>query len=380
MVVARDEAIEEARRKSELVAMVSHEVRTPMNGVIGLARLLVDTELDATQRSYAAVILESAEALLRIVDDTLDFSKLDVGKVELERVDFDLARVVASVSDIVAASAQAKGVALVTAIEPSVPARLRGDEGRMRQILFNLVGNAVKFTDAGTVTIRVASSPDAQARGRELVCVEIEDEGIGIEGDVSRLFEPFSQATAATARNYGGTGLGLAICARLAAAMGGVIDATSQPGQGSVFRVEIPFEIGAASEQSARTRARPAQQGGVVLIVDDNEINRLVAAKMVGRLGYACDTANNGVQALEMLGRRGYLAVLMDCFMPELDGFDATVALRAREGDSQHTRVIATTAGALDGDRAHCEEAGMDDYVSKPLSLEQLGAALERAS
>jgi CheY-like chemotaxis protein len=259
---------------------------------------------------------------------------------------------------------------------------LRGDAGRLRQVLLNLLGNAVKFTETGTVAIRVSAKASEPTELHVMLHIEVEDTGIGIRGDLARLFEPFAQVSPTT--GHDGTGLGLGICAQLVAAMGGTITAESQPDSGSIFRVDIPFAVGAAPRDAATSPPALAEPGeehkhrGRVLVVDDNGINRLITTQMVGRLGYSSDTANTGAEALKMLGARRYVAVLMDCFMPVMDGFDATTELRLREGSKRHTAVIATTAGALDGDRADCEAAGMDDYVSKPLSLDLLEAALGR--
>ncbi|MDP1794808.1 MAG: ATP-binding protein, partial [Acidimicrobiales bacterium] len=316
---------------------------------------------------------------------TLDFSKLEAGKLELDLTDFDFAKGIDSLISLVTVSAEAKGVIFVTEISPLIPAALCGDEGRLRQVLVNLVGNAVKFTESGTVTIRAHALPHCVDSRKISLHIEIEDTGIGISGDPSRLFEPFSQAGPAIARKFGGTGLGLAICARLVEAMSGTISVTSHPGRGSVFRLAIPFEQGnepalALSDGPVRPRGVRTKERGVVLIVDDDRTNRFVASQMVRHLGYSCDTATNGLEALDMLQRKNYAAVLMDCFMPELDGFDATVELRVRESGERHTPIIATTAGALDGDRAQCEAAGMDDYVSKPLTLDHLELVLNRSA
>jgi CheY-like chemotaxis protein len=381
LVTSRDDAIEALRVKSEFVAVVSHEIRTPMAGVIGVAGLLADTQLDDTQRSYVDAILESGHAMLLVLNDTLDFSKLEAGKFELEREDFDLTHLVESVVTLVSVLADGKGVAVRTEIAADAPAHVRGDAGRLRQVLLNLLGNAVKFTNVGTVTVRVSSVVQRPDDDWVKVNIEIEDTGIGIAGDPARLFEPFSQASPNTARKYGGTGLGLAICARLVGAMGGTIVVQSTSGTGSNFLIQLPLELAseAAKEGGAAKRSLPAATDrGLVLIVDDDRINRLVAGQLLTRLGFSFDTADNGREALKMLAGQPYAAVLMDCLMPVMDGFDATATLRTKEGKRRHTTVIATSAGPLDGERGHCEAVGMDDYVAKPLTLDHLEAALAR--
>ncbi|HVT76865.1 MAG TPA: ATP-binding protein [Acidimicrobiales bacterium] len=373
--------------QSEFVATASHEIRTPMNGVLGLASLLMTTDLDATQRSYASGIQAAAEALLRVVNDILDFAKLEAGKLELERGDFDPTATIEAVTGLIAVTARAKGLAVVCDIAPDVPTNLRGDAGRLRQVLLNLLANAVKFTDAGTLSVRVARVPTVRPDGRTTIRIAVEDTGVGIVGDPTRLFEPFSQASPTTARNYGGTGLGLAICARLVGAMDGTIAVSSHPGVGSIFSIDVPFEVVAppAPETTAATRARRrakahhrAQRKGKVLIVDDNAINRLVAREMVNKLGYTSDTVTNGNEALGALSLQEYAAVLMDCYMPEMDGFSATKELRDREGTGHHTPIIALTAGVMEADVDRCREVGMDAFAPKPVSLDELEVLLDR--
>jgi signal transduction histidine kinase/ActR/RegA family two-component response regulator len=395
---ARERALEASRLKSRFLATMSHEIRTPMNGVLGLATLLLRTPLDATQRRYAEGIHRSGEALLAVLNDVLDLSKLEAGRVELERVAFDPGDLVAEVVALVGASGRAKDVDVVAECAPDLPRAVRGDPGRVRQVLLNLAANAVKFTERGRVVVRARGAGPAGGSGRVVVRLEVVDTGIGIDPrDQERVFDAFAQADSSTTRRYGGTGLGLAIGRELVEAMGGAIGVVSEPGRGSTFWCEIPFECvtavvpaapGLTGEQRARGEGgvpqapRPAEaeraRRGTVLVAEDDEINQLVAVAMLDALGYGADVAGNGRVALELAAGRAYDAVLMDCQMPEMDGYVATAELRRREAGTRRTPVIALTAGARTEDRARCLAAGMDDHLAKPLTSAELGEALGR--
>jgi signal transduction histidine kinase/CheY-like chemotaxis protein len=511
LVTARNDALESSRLKSEFLATMSHEIRTPINGVIGLTGLLLDTSLDESQSRYAKGVRGAGKALLGVINDVLDFSKLEAGKVELEEVDFDPRRLIEEVADLMVDTAPAKGLELVAYCHPDVPAGLRGDAGRIRQILINLAANAVKFTSRGEVVIK-ARSLDA---GGDHVTVrfEVTDTGIGIAPeDQQRLFDPFSQADASTTRRYGGTGLGLAISRRLVEAMGGNMGLDSQPGKGSTFwfaislnshasvvdrprerteqlrglnvlvvddnkttrsileaqlsgwdmrteaaedagsalnrlrqaaatgqpyavallaigvegmdgldlarqisadptlastrlvlltsGVHVPVETGQQAGVQARltkpvkhaqlhdtlvdllapaTASSPpapapqpgppamARLRGQVLVAEDNDLNQMVAEGILAKLGYQVDVVANGKEAVKAVSVTAYAAVLMDCHMPEMDGFQATAEIRRLEGARRHTPIIAVTARALVSDRDRCLAAGMDDYLSKPV-------------
>ncbi|WP_255482318.1 response regulator [Pseudarthrobacter sp. NBSH8] len=544
---AREAALESSRLKSEFLATMSHEIRTPMNGVVGLTALLLETPLDQTQKQYAQGVKGAGEALLSLINDILDFSKLEAGKVDLDIRAFDPRVLVEEVAGLLTEPARAKNLELIAYCEPDVQARLHGDSGRIRQILLNLASNAVKFTAAGEVSIRVTTeTPDAKPGATAMVCFEVSDTGIGIDpAHHARLFESFSQADASTTRRYGGTGLGLAICSRLTEAMDGEIGLDSSPGEGSTFWFRIPVPVAPPSThpvpaagfltglrvlvvddnatnrlvlesqlrgwklqpeavpdaRAALARAHeaaadgipfhlavldlcmpdtdglelarelkadaaladielimltstmqvnaaeiadagvrewlmkpvrssefynrlvrlmstsehhapalsasgrpsdadltaelsseplahssaglslrgrpPAPSRGRILVVEDNEVNQLVARATVAKFGYAVDVVADGAEAVAATASTRYAAVLMDCHMPVMDGFEATRVIRRRDGAS-HLPIIAMTAGALDGDRERCLAAGMDDYLSKPVDAAELEAALAR--
>jgi PAS domain S-box-containing protein len=371
---ARDLALRAAEAKSQFLANVSHEIRTPMNAILGMTGLLVDEAKDARQREQLETVRTAADALLALINDLLDFSKIEAGKMRLEEQDFDPREVVELAVELFASRARGKGLELSVAAGPDLPAAVRGDPGRLRQVLLNLVGNAVKFTERGSVRVGVAAAPDG-------LRFEIVDTGIGIPAEsFARLFQSFSQVDGSTTRRYEGTGLGLAISRQLVELMRGRIGAESEPGRGSKFWFEVPLARGRAparDEEPALPAPVAASRRLRVLVVEDNSVNQKVLLMLLRRLGHAAEAVAGGREALESLAGIRYDLILMDCQMPDMDGYETTRELRRREApDGPRTPVVALTANVLPEDRQRCFEAGMDEFLAKPVRIEDLARVL----
>jgi len=385
---ARAAAESANQAKSEFLANMSHEIRTPMNGIIGMTALALDGPLTPPQAECLDMIRSQAESLLTIVNDILDFSKIESRRVEFESVPFTLAHAVDDVVKPLAMRAREKGITLGSSIAASVPARILGDPVRLKQILTNVIGNAVKFTEEGSVTLEV--TVERRDEGPHLLHLRVSDTGIGIPPDkLTAIFEPFRQVDGSMTRRFGGTGLGLAISATLAEMMGGRIQVESTPGGGSTFDIAIPAVAAppnvrtesAVSAEVAATARRlvTPDKAARILIAEDNIINQRVAAALLTKRGHTVTVVNNGREAVDALQREKFDLVLMDVQMPEMDGFEATAAIRERERETgRRIRIVAMTAHAMTGDRERCLAAGMDGYLSKPIDQRSLFEVVEK--
>jgi PAS domain S-box-containing protein len=388
---AREAALESVRLKSKFLARISHEIRTPMNGILGMTEILLDSDLTSAQRRTAETIRSSTNALLEIINDILDLSRIESGKLRFESRDFKLRGVIENVIEFFAESARAKSIGLVSSVDEDLSDGFRGDDGRLRQVLINLIGNAIKFTDEGKINLRVTKENETDTHIR--VRFEVEDTGCGIATHEQHyLFQSFNQINVQQTYKHSGTGLGLAISKQLVELMGGQISVVSEEEKGSTFWFTINLEktlkaietqkesheVKANVVSTASTSSTYDFSHHKVLVAEDNPVNQQVALHFLQRLGINAEVAANGFEVLNALSRSAYDAVLMDCQMPEMDGFEATQLIRESDGINKNITIIAMTAIAMQGDRERCIAAGMNDYIAKPIIFDELRKTISK--